>query len=702
MARSIVDVIINVVTGNANKQVDQLDKNVDSLGKSAKTAEKNAKSAAGAFGTIGSAIKSLGIITVIASAFNFFKETLMKNQKVADSLAAVFNTISTIINNLVDIFIQVTSEVGKSSNGFEALGKTLMGILTLSVTPLKLAFFALKLVIKEIQLAWEESWLGDKDQNKIKELTADIIAVKESLVETGQDAVKAGKDIYNNFGQAVSQVTQVVSGVVDKASKINVKAIYEQNKAAIELKNTAKIAEASLQGLVEKYDRLAEQQRQIRDDETKSIDERIAANNKLGEILNEQEKAQLALARQRVAAARAELALNKDNVDLQAAVISAQNEVAAVEAQIAGFRSEQLVNANALAKEKLDIDKSIAASNNKIALDTKKNNAELILDEVQKLEAKKALLKEESELELKRLQDQINNTNKGTAARAEAEIAYNEKKTELANQEIALDQQIGIARLNNQLNTIKASAEERQAQIDAEELAIKTAFENRLISEKDYNEKLKGLSDERKKISDEEFNATIDAVNKTKDAFVSVVSEAGKNLDFQQAQLKANFDKGLITQEEYNRQSEELSKKKAKQERNLALFSLAVDTGVALAGIVRLVAKNPLNLTGFSFIADLAARTAVVLTNIAKARNAINQAKLGSASTVSGASTSGSAGTTAAPVQPPETLVNTRTQLDARTIQQLGSATNRAYVVESDVTNSQERIRRINRAARLA
>lgn len=55
----------------------------------------------------------------------------------------------------------------------------------------------------------------------------------------------------------------------------------------------------------------------------------------------------------------------------------------------------------------------------------------------------------------------------------------------------------------------------------------------------------------------------------------------------------------------------------------------------------------------------------------------------------------------AAPIAPTAPLINTRTQLDATTIQQMGSATNRAYVVESDVTNSQERIRRINRAARL-
>lgn len=56
----------------------------------------------------------------------------------------------------------------------------------------------------------------------------------------------------------------------------------------------------------------------------------------------------------------------------------------------------------------------------------------------------------------------------------------------------------------------------------------------------------------------------------------------------------------------------------------------------------------------------------------------------------------------AAPITPPAPLINTRTQLDSTSIQQMGSATNRAYVLESDVTNSQERIRRINRAARLS
>ena len=111
--------------------------NVDKLNNKTKETAKSAKEGQGAFSSLGNTIKSLGIISVIAGAFNFFKETLSKNQKVADSVAAVFNTIATIVNKLVDIFIDVTDAVGKNTNGFDALGKVMTGLLTLAITPLK-------------------------------------------------------------------------------------------------------------------------------------------------------------------------------------------------------------------------------------------------------------------------------------------------------------------------------------------------------------------------------------------------------------------------------------------------------------------------------------------------------------------------------------------------------------------------------------
>jgi hypothetical protein len=54
-----------------------------------------------------------------------------------------------------------------------------------------------------------------------------------------------------------------------------------------------------------------------------------------------------------------------------------------------------------------------------------------------------------------------------------------------------------------------------------------------------------------------------------------------------------------------------------------------------------------------------------------------------------------------APIAPSAPIQNTVTSLSQQSINQMGSAAGRAYVVESDITNQQEKIVRINRAARL-
>jgi len=100
----------------------------------------------------------------------------------------------------------------------------------------------------------------------------------------------------------------------------------------------------------------------------------------------------------------------------------------------------------------------------------------------------------------------------------------------------------------------------------------------------------------------------------------------------------------------------------------------------------------------FDVIAKIANVASIVATGIktVKSITAVN---------VPGASGGGAVSTpsisTTAPVAPPQPQAM-MTQLNQQSINQLGSATNRAYVVESDVTNSQERIRRINRSARLS
>jgi len=629
-----VDIVVN--TGDSDKKLKQTKNQIEDIGDSAKKSEKEAKQASSAFGSLGNAIKSLGIISVIAGAFNFFKEALSKNQKVADAVSAVFNTIATIVNTLVEIFINVTTEVGKSTNGFEALGKVLGGILTLAITPLKLAFDGIKLVISEIQLAWEKSPLGDKDQKTIQELTKSINATKESLATTGKNAVQAGKDIYNNFGEAAKSVVSVVSGVVDKASKINVGAIYEQAKATIALQNSAKIAAAQLAGLVEKYDRQAEQLRQVRDDEFKSIDERIEANNKLAKVLDEQEKAQKKLAQAKVAAAAAELAQNKSNVDLQAALIEAQNEVAAVEAQVAGLRSEQLANAVALTKEKIALDQAVAASENN-----------------------------------------INNSKAGTQARVDAEIAYAEKKQEIDLSLDSFDQQIQVAKYTREIDNLDrmqtargVEYEARLAALDAEQVLVEEAFNNKIITEKEYNDKVKSLTDQRIAYQEAEKQAQRDFALATGDVL---------------GQLAGLFEQGTVAS------------------KVAGLAQIAISTGVGFAqglDIAQKSAKATGPAAALAFPIFYATQIAAVLGAASKAKNILSQVKGGGGG--GGGSVTAPSVSTAAPITPAAPIQNTVTQLDQQSINQMGSATNRAYVVESDVTNKQERITRINRAARLS
>jgi len=94
--------------------------------------------------------------------------------------------------------------------------------------------------------------------------------------------------VNNTFDKVAEVIPTVVSSITDYA-----KSTVEAARATVDLNKQAEVAAVINQGLIEKYDRQAEQQRQIRDDESKTIEERIAANNRLGEILDEQSEKML-------------------------------------------------------------------------------------------------------------------------------------------------------------------------------------------------------------------------------------------------------------------------------------------------------------------------------------------------------------------------------------------------------------------------
>ena len=336
------------------KQLQEVNSELGKTDQAAKKTEKSAKGASIGVKAIGLALKAVGIGVVLA-LFAKFTQILTSNKKVSDAISTTFETISIVLSEVVTALVNSFTAISKATNGFEGFRKVISGIVTLGLTPMKLGFFAIKLALQEAQLAWESSPFGSGDQSTIDKLNIKIKETKKDLADVAVEAVIAGKDVVNNFGEAINEVTALGTSVGNELSKISIASASEQAKLNTQLKNSAVLAEARLQGLIEKYDRQAELLRQVRDDDKKSIAERIAANEELGRVLDEQAEKQKEQARIRIAAAVSASKTAEDQVEAQAEIIRATNELAAIEAQVEGFRSEQQVNRNSLDKERIEI-----------------------------------------------------------------------------------------------------------------------------------------------------------------------------------------------------------------------------------------------------------------------------------------------------------------------------------------------------------
>ena len=352
--------------GEVSKGIDSATKSVGKLADETKKVDGATKTASKGFKGMGTAIKGVGValkaagIGLIIALFVSLKEAVERNQTAMDLMETVLSTISTTFNQVVVVLTDVVKWVTESTDRFDGLGKVLSGIVTLSLTPLKLAFYGLKLGIQELTLAWEDSALGGGDAGKIAELRADIVGTRADLLEVGTAAINAGKDIGNNIGDAISEVGDIYEKAAEGVSKISIKANYEQAKATTAATKAAKFAAAEFAKLNAEKLREAELLRQIRDDETKTFAERIQANKDLKKSLEEQQKLQSDQIQKQVTAAALAVQQN-GNDENKLALMEAQNAQLELEEAITGQLSEQKTNQVSLEKELLESQKELRA-----------------------------------------------------------------------------------------------------------------------------------------------------------------------------------------------------------------------------------------------------------------------------------------------------------------------------------------------------
>jgi LAS superfamily LD-carboxypeptidase LdcB len=298
---------INVDAKQGVKEVDKLNKGVQDTNKGARDSKRSFSIMSAGIKGVGLAFKALGVGLVVA-AFTKLAEMLQQNQAVIDKVNIASAVLGDIFTKIGTVIISVVRGLGLLG---KAVGKVLRG---------------------------EFAEAGDLAKQSFNGVKDAVVGNSESF----GDFIKNAKD-------AAKETAQFAKNLVN-------------------LRNEVKLAEAQQRQLQLVYQKDAEIQRQIRDDISLTFEERIAANEELGKILDKQFAEEQALAQKKIDLAALELSRNKDNIDLQVALIDAKTEMADLDERITGQRSEQLVNLKGLEKEQADaIQAAIDAENKRLA-----------------------------------------------------------------------------------------------------------------------------------------------------------------------------------------------------------------------------------------------------------------------------------------------------------------------------------------------
>ena len=311
-------------------------KDTDKLTKSSEKASKGVGKIGTAFKGMGTAIKAAGIGLVVALLAKLM-EVFSKNQKVLD----VFNTAMTALSIAFnDLFGFLENNVGAVVGYFKDL----------FTNPVE--------KVKELGDAIKEGFI-DRFEQALEVLG--LVAKSFGQLIKGEFS-----EAFDTIKEAGKETVDVFTGVDDSFDKVAdtiVKYTTETLKQADAITQTAKAADrAAVQFamLNAQYLKDAEVQRQIRDDETKTFAERIEANNKLNDILGEQQELQREQVQIGIDAAQQQYDINASEENF-IALQEAKVAMLELEETITGQLSEQKTNAVALEKELLETQNEVRA-----------------------------------------------------------------------------------------------------------------------------------------------------------------------------------------------------------------------------------------------------------------------------------------------------------------------------------------------------
>lgn len=311
-------------------------KDVEKLGKETKKASRGFGGIGKAIKGVGTAIKAAGIGLLVGLLAKMM-EVLSKNQKVLDFFNTGMTALSIAFN---DLFGYIESNVGTITGFFNDLFTNPAEKIKEMGTTIKEG------LIDRFNEFVEVLGLAGKALGQL--VSGEFSAAFDTIKEAGKQTIDVVTGVDDSFEQVAETITNYTKKTLEQAV-----AITETSKAA-ELA-AVEFARLNAQALKD-----AEVQRQIRDDETKTFEERIEANKKLDKILEKQQAEQKKQIQTQIDAAQAQKDIN-NSVENRIALGQAKNAMLELEETITGQLSEQKTNQVSLEKELLETQNQVRA-----------------------------------------------------------------------------------------------------------------------------------------------------------------------------------------------------------------------------------------------------------------------------------------------------------------------------------------------------
>lgn len=447
----------------------------------------------------------------------------------------------------------------------------------------------------------------EKGQNKLNKLTSiftgllnGLFKVLEPLANFIFDVVvESFEALADAADKAIAVVTAGLSvlGFDDAAESVRnfTGEIKESAKAAQELADAeAKLAETQRQQarLQLQFQKQAEKLRQIRDDEALSLEKRAEANEKLGQLLQQQQKEELELANQALTVANLRIKAEGESTQALDERAEALTKIEEIEERIAGQESEQLSNLNSIrrdaeAKRKEELEERRTRENEAFQKKIEQQQEELQLfiaqSEVknqtlsQELETAKTIAEQKKAIERERFEA-------GKISETAYQTAILEIQKDFVDKQADVSLQIAEREADQQARKIQRevlNAQEKNNRLAQVERDFQAArLEAGEISEQQYNEAINAVNEENR-IANKELEAERQLINR----------------ENRIAAMRLNFEQEL-----------EIKRQQLERERQIELQN-AEKTGAD---------KNAINAKFNKFEADLDAQLQQQKINIAK------------------------------------------------------------------------------------